>query len=545
MSIGEISSDEFFAQFLSQTSFPTSVFYNGHEITLLEAQTIKEAAHQRVIDLMNERFSADEDTGWVDPFEKYSLFPGKHLYARDDIFLRGLSRPFLGKSHFWSDITKFCKKHKKAILIALAVAAVAASIAAAIIYGTSAAGGSLAAVGGAAGAASDDEEKKKEPASCNQTTLLSEGMLDPAPSKLSVAAPEILQSKPDIQVSSSINNGSSVFAFLTPATHAATPILPTPAVVPTIPLPPLNPNNFLVSRLLAEQVSPNEIKTDFMDLLQKTCRNPQSDYSTWNSDPLAPFQDGPHISSFSEPAPVTKADFQLLCAKESWTSSTVSIQGFSLARGKIGLINGINTSFDELYARGEQLSMNSGHYGIEANYNASHGAVVDASEAIFVNYQGYSAPAKLLIENWQSFAAEHKGDPDAKYLQFCHSQGALHVKNALEHVSREIRDRIIVVAIAPAAVVPKELCHDSFNYASKGHEFVVYGEVATHSLVTLIPIVAVTTSVDVVKDIQHLKEIIWVEPAEGSPRHDHAWDSETFVKIIDGHVQRFVKQYIR
>ena len=83
------------------------------------------------------------------------------------------------------------------------------------------------------------------------------------------------------------------------------------------------------------------------------------------------------------------------------------------------------------------------------------------------------------------------------------------------------------------------------QYNRRAFVLVVYGEVATHSLVTLIPIVAVTTSVDVVKDIQHLKEIIWVEPAEGSPRYDHAWDSETFAEIIDDHTKKFVTMYKR
>lgn len=54
-----------------------------------------------------------------------------------------------------------------------------------------------------------------------------------------------------------------------------------------------------------------------------------------------------------------------------------------------------------------------------------------------------------------------------KLLHVCHSQGAIQTKNALEGLPEEIQDRIIVVAVAPAAIVPKRLCFKSYNYASE------------------------------------------------------------------------------
>ena len=64
------------------------------------------------------------------------------------------------------------------------------------------------------------------------------------------------------------------------------------------------------------------------------------------------------------------------------------------------------------------------------------------------------------------FHEEHRDDLDAKYLQLCHSQGAIHVKNALLESAKEIQNRVIVVAISPACDYFKSLCFDSFNYAS-------------------------------------------------------------------------------
>jgi isopentenyl phosphate kinase len=70
----------------------------------------------------------------------------------------------------------------------------------------------------------------------------------------------------------------------------------------------------------------------------------------------------------------------------------------------------------------------------------------------------------LLIQKWSEFHHRNADQPSAKILHFCHSQGTLHTKNALLRLPKEIRDRVIVVAIAPAAVVPKKLCHESFNF---------------------------------------------------------------------------------
>ena len=78
------------------------------------------------------------------------------------------------------------------------------------------------------------------------------------------------------------------------------------------------------------------------------------------------------------------------------------------------------------------------------------------------------------------------------------------------------------------------------QYNRRAFVLVVYGEV-----VALIPIVAIATGANVFEDMQHLKEVIWVEPAEGTPRHDHAWDSKVFAGIIQKHIDQFTKIYDR
>jgi hypothetical protein len=102
----------------------------------------------------------------------------------------------------------------------------------------------------------------------------------------------------------------------------------------------------------------------------------------------------------------------------------------------------------EAVASAEHLTRLVGGLNVEATYNSSHGAGGDLAEIFACNYWGYSPnTSKLLLETWTDFHTQNVEKPNQKYLQFCHSQGAIHVKNALLRAPQEIRNRIIVVAI--------------------------------------------------------------------------------------------------
>ena len=66
---------------------------------------------------------------------------------------------------------------------------------------------------------------------------------------------------------------------------------------------------------------------------------------------------------------------------------------------------------------------------------------------------------------WNSFF--DKSSANAKFLMICHSQGAIHVRNALLDYPPELRERILVVAIAPAAYIYRETCADVFHYRAE------------------------------------------------------------------------------
>ena len=56
---------------------------------------------------------------------------------------------------------------------------------------------------------------------------------------------------------------------------------------------------------------------------------------------------------------------------------------------------------------------------------------------------------------------------NAKFLMICHSQGAIHVRNALLDYPPELRERILVVAIAPAAYIYQETCAKIIHYRAE------------------------------------------------------------------------------
>ncbi len=99
------------------------------------------------------------------------------------------------------------------------------------------------------------------------------------------------------------------------------------------------------------------------------------------------------------------------------------------------------------------------------------------------------------------------------------------MKNALEAAPAPIRNRLIVVAIAPGAIVPKELCHMSYNYVSKGRDFVP------------------------LTDIEGMRkygnQLIHLDPHPKAKLWDHDFLSPTFADVLEGHINSFDEQRMR
>jgi hypothetical protein len=219
-------------------------------------------------------------------------------------------------------------------------------------------------------------------------------------------------------------------------------------------------------------------------------------------------------------------------------SQPFSIPGKQNPRCHIGWINGINNTFAESKESGKYLQGLTNGLTIAGIYNCSHTPVVDVLEAALLNYSGYSPlTAALLQKDWKSFHEANADRPNARLLQICHSQGAIHVKNALEGVAQEIRDRVIVIAIAPAAIVPRRLCFKSFNYASEKDIVYKFEPSAPRPIesITLDDVMIPTFG----KAMDHRDELIILQPHSGAKGIDHEFQSPTFLGRLEKRLEDY------
>jgi len=220
-----------------------------------------------------------------------------------------------------------------------------------------------------------------------------------------------------------------------------------------------------------------------------------------------------------------------------WNGRRVTLQDVNLSKCRIGGINGVNTTFKEAVNHAEYVRSFTPGLAINWVYNRSNGLILDGLETFFLNYGGFSPnTAAQLLKNWNAFHEENQEDPDIKYLQICHSQGAVHVRNALADAPKKIRDHVIVVAIAPAVVIPDKSCFKSFNYASEKDvipniELVRLGIFDTSEF-------GVSKVLEMA--LEQREELIILPAHLEAVGIDHDFQSATYAKTIKDHMEDYV-----
>ncbi len=226
---------------------------------------------------------------------------------------------------------------------------------------------------------------------------------------------------------------------------------------------------------------------------------------------------------------------------EPGKSCLIKTEGVKKPGVQIGFINGMNTSLSESINHMEHVRQFVGDLHVEGVYNHSNTPPVDMAEIFLLNYAGIAPnTGKLLVENWSGFHEENIHNPDAKYLQVTHSMGNILTKDALQMAPQEIRDRVIVVAIAPAVIIPAGLCYDSFHYASK-KDVVHYGENAHTLLMTGFN--EEPEQKEMLKQlIENKNRLMLINPHEEATSIDHDFESRTFEEIIEYHIEEYLKK---
>jgi hypothetical protein len=146
-------------------------------------------------------------------------------------------------------------------------------------------------------------------------------------------------------------------------------------------------------------------------------------------------------------------------------SSTFSLGRKEPQSVRIGYVNGMLTTYDQsrfdAFALSDKVACGYNIHGVHAATTTD--AITDVAEILLEMSGVLTPPVRLIHETWQKFF--HEAKSDQLFIQICTSKGAIHVKKALETFSdASLRRRIVVFAIAPAILMPKESCLAAYHY---------------------------------------------------------------------------------
>lgn len=135
-------------------------------------------------------------------------------------------------------------------------------------------------------------------------------------------------------------------------------------------------------------------------------------------------------------------------------------------RGEVAFVNGMNHKPGRAVKCVSTIADLAGKRKIFGVYNPTCGIFGDLKNCYHELFKfKLTEPSRMLHEKWNAFFERHTHNE--KYLQFCHSQGSIQVRNALLHYPHALRKRIIVIVIAPAAYISDAICHHAYHYASR------------------------------------------------------------------------------
>ncbi len=145
-------------------------------------------------------------------------------------------------------------------------------------------------------------------------------------------------------------------------------------------------------------------------------------------------------------------------------SSIFSVGHVEVPNRGVGFMPGILNDKKGTSESSNYISTLIGGVKLDVYHNSTHGVGLDLAECDFGKKNIATTPVQLLHRGWSDFFAKN---PNGYYLMYCHSQGAIHVMNALITFDRELAKRIQVVAIAPGAYIYEQSCGSVVHYRAK------------------------------------------------------------------------------
>lgn len=189
-------------------------------------------------------------------------------------------------------------------------------------------------------------------------------------------------------------------------------------------------------------------------------------------------------------------------------------------------INGIRNSKQESEASAGILSNMAGGREVIGIHNPSYGLGLDLVESALGLCGVKTRPSDLLMETWDvcwANGARH-------ILHNAHSQGMIHTRNTIPSYDKELRQRINVIGIAPAAHLLDDDFGKAVHYESWRDPIPLFDKFAK----------ILTLDFDA---IANRAPVVMLSPHPKAGWHDHSINSETFKQPVEDSIQAFFKTY--
>lgn len=192
----------------------------------------------------------------------------------------------------------------------------------------------------------------------------------------------------------------------------------------------------------------------------------------------------------------------------------------SLSMPSLGMGNGMGNDFSEGMSNTAHLHRLSGGVGVIGTYDKSYGFFGDVFSCIQRLMFGSSTEeVQQLHSVWREYLENAK--PGARFLQICHSRGAINVRNALMSFPENLRKQIDVIAIAPGAYIEEKYCGSVVHYVSERDFVPLFDQkgrnACRHTTVTL-------------------------PPDKNAPLWDHSFQSPTYADVLESGIKNFTSK---
>jgi hypothetical protein len=214
-------------------------------------------------------------------------------------------------------------------------------------------------------------------------------------------------------------------------------------------------------------------------------------------------------------------------------------EGINIEGMRITFINGMNNTYEAAMSNAEYIrSLTPNNMSINGIYSQTNGPILDGIETVFLNYAGSSPVIELLRSEWTEFHEKNLHRPNAKILHICHSRGSIDTCNALEGLPRIVQNRVIAISIASAKYISKEICYESYNYASE-KDIIPLTDLILGSLYAS-ALGEKEQTERLITIWENQRKLIYLKPCEDESIFDHKLKSKTFIQKIEEHLKDYV-----